>query len=178
MIRSLIGGGALSDILLFIVNSMSWILRVSMDGSLILCKRSWWDALLSLKIYLKALSLLATALLSYLNGKDALQIIIIIIIIIIIHHHHHHHRSSSSSRSPSSSLPLSSPLSLILPWLAKISTKINSLPHGTQKCASYDTFELSIFISSSSQGISIFKGLSNIAPILSRTLGHWVVGTR
>ena len=33
MIRSLIAGGALSDILLFIVNSMSWILRVSNDGS-------------------------------------------------------------------------------------------------------------------------------------------------
>ena len=37
---TIIAGGALSDILLFIVNSMSWILRVSMDGSLILCKRS------------------------------------------------------------------------------------------------------------------------------------------
>ena len=34
MIRSLIaGGGFRSDILLFIVNSMSWILRVSNDGS-------------------------------------------------------------------------------------------------------------------------------------------------
>ena len=33
MIRSLIAGGALSDILLFIVNSMSWILRVSNDES-------------------------------------------------------------------------------------------------------------------------------------------------
>ena len=40
MITSLIAGGTLSDILLFIVNSMSWILRVSMDGSLILSKRS------------------------------------------------------------------------------------------------------------------------------------------
>ena len=33
MIRSLITGAALSDILLFIVNSMSWILRVSNDES-------------------------------------------------------------------------------------------------------------------------------------------------
>ena len=33
VIRSLIAGRALSDILLFIVNSMSWILRVSNDGS-------------------------------------------------------------------------------------------------------------------------------------------------
>ena len=40
VIRSLIALGALSDILLFIVNSMSWILRVFMDGSLILSKRS------------------------------------------------------------------------------------------------------------------------------------------
>ena len=50
MIRSLIAGRALSDLLLFIVNSMSWILRVSMDGSLILSKGSRQDALLSLKI--------------------------------------------------------------------------------------------------------------------------------
>ena len=40
VIRSLIANGALSDIQLFIFNSMSWILRVSMDGGLILCKRS------------------------------------------------------------------------------------------------------------------------------------------
>ena len=33
VIRSLIEGGALSDILLFTINSMSWILRVSNDGS-------------------------------------------------------------------------------------------------------------------------------------------------
>ena len=33
VIRSLFAGGTLSDVLLFIVNSMSWILRVSMDGS-------------------------------------------------------------------------------------------------------------------------------------------------
>ena len=33
MIRSLIAGGAFSDILLFTVNSMSWILRVSNDES-------------------------------------------------------------------------------------------------------------------------------------------------
>ena len=39
VIRSLIAGGALSDILLFIVNGMSWILRVSMDGSLIFFPR-------------------------------------------------------------------------------------------------------------------------------------------
>ena len=33
MIRSLIAGGAFSDILLFTVNSISWILRVSNDES-------------------------------------------------------------------------------------------------------------------------------------------------
>ena len=38
VIRSLIVGGALSDMLLLIAYSMSWILRVSMDRSLILCK--------------------------------------------------------------------------------------------------------------------------------------------
>ena len=40
VIRSLIMGAALSDILLFIVNSMSWILRDSIDCSLILSKTS------------------------------------------------------------------------------------------------------------------------------------------
>ena len=65
--------------------------------------------------------------------------------------------------------------SVLLPLYINVAlenTHKNKLPHGTQKCASYDTFELSNLISSSSQGITIFKGLSNIAPILSRTLGH------
>ena len=34
-------GGALSDILLFIVICMPWIIQVSIDGSLIRSKKSW-----------------------------------------------------------------------------------------------------------------------------------------
>ena len=65
--------------------------------------------------------------------------------------------------------------SVLLPLyiiVALENTHKNKLPHGTQNCASYDTFELSIFICSSRQGIIIFKSLSKIAPIFSRTLGH------